>query len=80
MQVSLDIMLEFKPPRGAFIMYINNRKLIDTFLKDIVGLNKKNNLLKVFSGHCTGKIAYDLLKSQMKDKLDYFSTGCKISI
>ncbi|MCP4544445.1 MAG: MBL fold metallo-hydrolase [Chloroflexi bacterium] len=43
-------------------------------------LYDKAHVTKVFSGHCTGKIAYDLLKSQMKEKLEYFSTGSIISI
>jgi 7,8-dihydropterin-6-yl-methyl-4-(beta-D-ribofuranosyl)aminobenzene 5'-phosphate synthase len=38
-------------------------------------LLQKKNLKMVYSGHCTGKEAYSLLKAEMKDKLDRFSTG-----
>jgi 7,8-dihydropterin-6-yl-methyl-4-(beta-D-ribofuranosyl)aminobenzene 5'-phosphate synthase len=40
----------------------------------------KPHLKIVFTGHCTGKDAYDLLKSQMGEKLEYFSTGSVILI
>ncbi len=43
-------------------------------------LYNKAHLAKVFSGHCTGKTAYDVLQSQMQEKLGYFSTGSIISI
>jgi 7,8-dihydropterin-6-yl-methyl-4-(beta-D-ribofuranosyl)aminobenzene 5'-phosphate synthase len=41
---------------------------------------EKPHLEKVYSGHCTGMIAYNLLKSRMKEKLDYFSTGSVITV
>jgi 7,8-dihydropterin-6-yl-methyl-4-(beta-D-ribofuranosyl)aminobenzene 5'-phosphate synthase len=43
-------------------------------------LSDKAHLKKVLTGHCTGKKAYDILKSQMGQKLGYFSTGSVISI
>jgi len=43
-------------------------------------LRDKVHLKKVFTGHCTGKKAYDILKSQMGEKLGYFSTGSVMSI
>ncbi len=43
-------------------------------------LYNKDHVAKVFSGHCTGKTAYDILESQMQEKLGYFSTGSIISI
>ena len=43
-------------------------------------LYEKSNLEMVYSGHCTGKEAYTLLKKQMKEKLDYFATGRVIQI
>jgi histidyl-tRNA synthetase len=32
-QMALEIMLEFNPPEDSFVVYINNRKLIDAVLK-----------------------------------------------
>lgn len=43
-------------------------------------LYDKNSLEKVFSGHCTGKTAYSLLESEMKEKIESFSTGSVIMI
>lgn len=37
-QIALEIMLAFNPPKGSFILYINNRKLIDAILGEIVGI------------------------------------------
>ena len=34
-QISLDIILEFKPPKDSFVFYINNRKLINALLENI---------------------------------------------
>ena len=41
-------------------------------------LREKTHLHKVFTGHCTGKKAYELLKAQMGEKLEYFATGSVI--
>jgi len=35
-QMALEIMLAFNPPQDSFVVYINNRKLIDTILDQIV--------------------------------------------
>ncbi len=35
LQIAIDILLEFKPPKNSFILYINNRKLIDEILNII---------------------------------------------
>jgi 7,8-dihydropterin-6-yl-methyl-4-(beta-D-ribofuranosyl)aminobenzene 5'-phosphate synthase len=40
----------------------------------------KAHLKKVFTGHCTGTKAYEILKSQMGDKLEYFATGSVMSL
>jgi len=43
-------------------------------------LSEKTHLKKVFTGHCTGKKAYEILKSQMGEKLGSFATGSVMSI
>ncbi len=39
-QLALDIMLEFKPPKNSFVLKINNRRLLESFLLDIVKIKK----------------------------------------
>jgi 7,8-dihydropterin-6-yl-methyl-4-(beta-D-ribofuranosyl)aminobenzene 5'-phosphate synthase len=41
---------------------------------------KKPRLVKVYTGHCTGAAACNVLKSRMKEKLEYFSTGSVITV
>ncbi|UCB45739.1 MAG: MBL fold metallo-hydrolase [Spirochaetota bacterium] len=43
-------------------------------------LYENSNLSTIYSGHCTGKEAYILLKEQLKEKLDYFATGRVIQL
>ena len=35
LQLALQIMLSFHPPKGSFTLYLNHRQLIDTILRDI---------------------------------------------
>ncbi len=35
---------------------------------------------KVYTGHCTGLKAYKILKKVMGQKLEYFSTGCRVEM
>lgn len=35
---------------------------------------------KVYTGHCTGRKAYPILKNVMGDKIDYFATGDSVEI
>jgi 7,8-dihydropterin-6-yl-methyl-4-(beta-D-ribofuranosyl)aminobenzene 5'-phosphate synthase len=43
-------------------------------------LLQKKSLGMVYSGHCTGDEAYNLLKAEMKQKLERFSTGKVIQV
>ena len=43
-------------------------------------LNENKNVKKIFTGHCTGKTAYDILKNILGNKLEYFSTGAVFNI
>jgi histidyl-tRNA synthetase len=42
LQIALEIMLAFNPPAGSFTMNINNRKLIDTVLNELVKVPSEN--------------------------------------
>jgi 7,8-dihydropterin-6-yl-methyl-4-(beta-D-ribofuranosyl)aminobenzene 5'-phosphate synthase len=35
---------------------------------------------KVYTGHCTGRKAYPILKNVMGDRVEYFATGCSVEI
>lgn len=37
-QLSLELMLAFQPPRGAFTLHLNHRQLIDTMLSDVAAV------------------------------------------
>jgi 7,8-dihydropterin-6-yl-methyl-4-(beta-D-ribofuranosyl)aminobenzene 5'-phosphate synthase len=68
---------------GFHMMNPATKKMTETHEEVIkIGrvLSEKTHLKKVFTGHCTGKKAYDILKSQIGEKLGYFSTGSIISI
>jgi histidyl-tRNA synthetase len=45
-QMAIEIMLEFEPPAGSFVIYINNRKLIQQFLDEILDLKKTEEKTK----------------------------------
>jgi len=38
LQLALEVMLAFHPPKGSFTLYLNHRHLIDTILHDVVEL------------------------------------------
>jgi len=40
LQIAIDTLLSFNPPKGSFTLNINNRKLIDYFLKDLDNSSK----------------------------------------
>ena len=68
---------------GFHLMNPATKKMTETHEEVIkIGrvLAEKTHLKKVFTGHCTGKKAYEVLKSQMGEKLGYFSTGSVVSI
>lgn len=44
--------------------------------KRLVDLNVKN----IFTGHCTGNPAYEILKEELGDRLQYFSTGTIVEL
>ncbi len=43
-------------------------------------LRDKPNLMRVYTGHCTGEEAYGVLESEMGEKLARFSTGLRITV
>ncbi len=44
---SLDIMLAFNPPKGSFVLKLNNRKLIDYFFSEILKIDDKQLMQEV---------------------------------
>ena len=46
LQLALDLMLEFNPPKNSFVLSVNNRKLIDAVL-EISGANKLESDAKI---------------------------------
>lgn len=43
-QLALEIMLAFRPPKDSFVIYLNSRKLIDGVLSHIANIDKKDHL------------------------------------
>jgi histidyl-tRNA synthetase len=41
LQIAIEIMLAFNAPEGAFTLFLNNRKLIDTILNDLAKIDEK---------------------------------------
>jgi 7,8-dihydropterin-6-yl-methyl-4-(beta-D-ribofuranosyl)aminobenzene 5'-phosphate synthase len=50
------------------------------FIEETAAYLFKNVNGKVYTGHCTGIAAYEILKSIMGDKIEYLSTGNTIEI
>ena len=75
---------QIKAVFGGFHLMNTRTKEMAENHEEVVGIGSflfnKAHLKKVFTGHCTGKVAYDLLKSQMGEKLGYFSTGSVIEL
>ena len=40
----------------------------------------ENNVKKLYTGHCTGVVGYELIKKYLDDKLEYIYTGKEIEI
>lgn len=49
-------------------------------VKDIGNKLLDYPIKKVYTGHCTGRKAYPLLKKVMGDKVDYFATGSTVEL
>jgi 7,8-dihydropterin-6-yl-methyl-4-(beta-D-ribofuranosyl)aminobenzene 5'-phosphate synthase len=76
--------MKIKAVLGGFHLMNPRKKRMSEKRETVMDIGKKlyekRNLEMVYSGHCTGKEAYALLKEQMKDKLDFFATGRVIRI
>jgi len=44
--MAIEIMLEFNPPKDSFVIYLNNRKLIQQFLDEILNLKEESEKTK----------------------------------
>lgn len=49
-------------------------------IETMVNFLKENEVEKLYTGHCTGIVGYDLLKKHMCDKVEYISTGKEIEL
>lgn len=49
LSLAIELVRAFNPPSDAFILYFNNRKLIDSFLNEILGISpdKKQDLVRL---------------------------------
>ena len=47
-------------------------------IEDIVCYLEKNNVKKLYTGHCTGMVGYDMIKKYMGNKVEYIYTGREI--
>ena len=52
----------------------------DEELKELINYLLDNNVNKLYTGHCTGAVAYEKLKLIMQDKIEYIYTGREIII
>jgi 7,8-dihydropterin-6-yl-methyl-4-(beta-D-ribofuranosyl)aminobenzene 5'-phosphate synthase len=68
---------------GFHLMNISEKKLeerVEDVAKIARQLNGRPRLQRVFTGHCTGSEAYDILKSLMHEKLAHFAAGSVITL
>lgn len=44
-------------------------------IRDLAEKIKETSIRNVYTGHCTGQVAYKILKETLKERIHYFSTG-----
>jgi histidyl-tRNA synthetase len=64
LQMALDIMLAFNPPKGSFTLYLNNRKLIDAALPKVDSATKQD-LIRILDK--SEKLSTDDLKQRLTE-------------
>ena len=66
---------------GGLHLYSRSSGISETIdtIKDL-GLALLDTKSKLYTCHCTGEIAYDILKPIMKDQITYIRTGEQIEI
>lgn len=47
-------------------------------IRELAGKLKELDVEKIYTGHCTGEPAYQLLKEELGNQLQYFGTGCMV--
>ncbi|MBR2934844.1 MAG: MBL fold metallo-hydrolase [Oscillospiraceae bacterium] len=50
------------------------------YVKWVVDEFKRLNIGRIYTGHCTGTPAFDLLKQELGDRLEYMKTGARITL
>jgi 7,8-dihydropterin-6-yl-methyl-4-(beta-D-ribofuranosyl)aminobenzene 5'-phosphate synthase len=75
---------QIKAVIGGFHMMNPMTKKMTEQLDEVIRVGRtlfaKAHLEKVFTGHCTGYKAFEVLKSQMGEKLEYIATGSVIVV
>ncbi len=67
LQMALEIMLAFKPPKDSFVLYINNRKLIDGILSDIAKVTEEQRTEVVRTLDKFEKLTQEEFKTRLKE-------------
>ncbi len=65
LKMALDIMLEFNPPEDSFVLYLNNRKLIDEILIDRIKIDEtvKTEVVRILDK--SGKLSSEDFKTRL---------------
>lgn len=50
------------------------------YVKSVAGQFKQLNIGRIYTGHCTGTPAFELLKRELGDRLEYMQTGLRITL
>lgn len=59
--------------KGAIGM--NSINCSEKYINDVANKLKEFNIKKIYTCHCTGMKAFNIMKSSLKDNIEYFATG-----
>lgn len=52
----------------------------EDYVKSVADQFKRLNIGRIYTGHCTGTPAFELLKAELGDRLEYMQTGLRITL